>query len=125
MIDNIEFTHIKSDDRTDQALEKMYQWARVLGVKYHFPVIATSQISAEAEQNRNSMMWPSQGMLKDSKTGKQGAADLIIMIGRSDDITSAAVRNARFISTPKNKLARKESYIQTESYFDTQRGVYK
>jgi len=40
-------------------------------------------------------------MLKDSKTGKQGAADFIITLGTSNDPSLEAIR---FIGTTKNKL---------------------
>jgi len=104
MIDNIEFKgsmRAGHDSRTDQILEAQYQWARKLGVKYDFPVIATSQVSAEVEQQADTQCWPPMHALKDSKTGKQGAADLIIMVGKSSDPMCA---KQRYISTPKNKL---------------------
>jgi len=105
MIDNIEFKGVMRsghDARTDQVLEAQYQWARKLGVKYSHPVIATSQISADVEQQGETQCYPPMHALKDSKTGKQGAADLIIMIGKSADPT---MPYDRFISTPKNKLS--------------------
>ena len=123
MIDNIEFLGAKRDARTDQVLEGMYQWARTLGVKHDFPVIAASQVSAQAEQQPDTQCYPAQHMLKDSQTGKQGAADTIIMIGRSADPMMA---NKRFISTPKNKLVRdgKPQYLRAEVNFDMQRTRY-
>lgn len=121
MIDNIIFPTTRNDSRTDQVLEQMYQWARTLGVKYDFPVIATSQVSAEAEQQADTRCFPQQHMLKDSKTGKQGAADLIIMIGKSPEI---GMDDSRFISTPKNKLARTRSYLKAEVQFDAQKALY-
>ncbi len=126
MIDNIEFKgsmRAGHDSRTDQILEAQYQWARNLGVKYDHPVIATSQVSADAEQQTDTQCYPRMDMLKDSKTGKQGAADLIIMIGRSRE---PGMDNARFISTPKNKLARagKQSYIKQQVNFNIHTGRY-
>ena len=97
MIDNIKFTNINGAARTDQVLEQMYQQTRNLGVKYDTPIIATSQISNEGD----GLLYPTKGMLKDSKTGKQGAVDAMIMIGQANDQNMAAVRG---ISTPKNKL---------------------
>ena len=122
MIDNIEFPSTRDKVRTDQILEGMYQWARILGVKYDFPVIATSQISAEAEQATETQCWPAMHMLKDSKTGKQGAADVIIMIGKSAD---PMMESSRYISTPKNKLARSTSSVRQEVRFDPIRSQYK
>lgn len=99
MVDNIRFsgTNHLGGQRTDQLLETMYQWARVLGVKYNCVVMATSQVSADGEGNS----YPTMAMLKDSKTGKQGAADTILIIGKDNNLD-----DVRFLSTPKNKLAR-------------------
>lgn len=99
MIDNIKFDGelINGGQRTDQMLEAMYQWARELGVRYDTPVIATSQISAEGD----GLAYPTLAMLKDSKTGKQGAADAIITIGARNE---PAMENIRYIGLTKNKL---------------------
>lgn len=97
MIDNVR--GFGDAARTDLALEKMYQWAREICVKYQCAGIATSQISADGAD----MQFPSDHMLKDSKTGKQGACDFILMIGSVDD---PGFKNARFIGLPKNKLRR-------------------
>jgi replicative DNA helicase len=99
MIDNIKFGGeiANGGQRTDQALESMYQWARVMGVKYGTRCIATSQVSADGE----GLPYPNMSMLKDSKTGKQGAADAIGILGKSGSIE---LQNTRFIGFPKNKL---------------------
>lgn len=97
MIDNIR--GFGDSARTDLGLEKMYQWARELGVKHEFAGLATSQISADGAN----MQFPNDHMLKDSKTGKQGACDGILVIGAVDDPGFA---RSRFISLPKNKLRR-------------------
>jgi replicative DNA helicase len=117
MIDNIQFTGMRNNDRTDETLEHMYQWARKLGVKLNCPVMATSQISVEGE----GMQFPLQSMLKDSKTGKQGAADYIVMMGTyAEDKQSSP--NRRYIGTPKNKLYREgmndpqfETYLKADT----------
>lgn len=98
MLDNIKFSGMNhhGGQRTDQILESMYQWARLLGVKYDCIVLATSQVSADGEGEK----YPTQDMLKDTKTGKQGAADVILMIGKDKDDS-----NLRYLSTPKNKLS--------------------
>ena len=85
--------------RTDLGLEMMYDWARELGVKYDLIGLATSQISNEGD----GLQFPTLGMLKDSKTGKQGACDFIIMVGASNDPNLAGLR---YIGMPKNKLRR-------------------
>ena len=99
MIDNIRFDGelINGGQRTDQMLEAMYQWGRELAVRFDCVVIATSQISADGD----GLAYPTLAMLKDSKTGKQGAADAIITIGAKNE---QAYENVRFIGLTKNKL---------------------
>lgn len=85
--------------RTDLALEAMYDWARELCVKYECVGVATSQIS----QDGDGLQFPTLPMLKDSKTGKQGACDFQLMIGASND---PGLQKVRFLGLPKNKLRR-------------------
>lgn len=123
MIDNIRFAGMANNggQRTDQLLEAMYQWARVLGVKYDCIVLCTSQISAEGE----GLTRPLMSMLKDSKTGKQGAVDFLLMGGKSNDPLMAT---SRWISLPKNKLARTGKPGDPYGYeviLDTHRGRYR
>ncbi len=101
MLDNVPFdgTVGNGGQRTDQILEAAYQRARIWGVKYNTAVLATSQLSAEAAGN----LFPGMHMLSNSKTGKAGAADFIMMVGASDD---PLLRNRRWLSLPKNKLHR-------------------
>lgn len=121
MVDNIKFGGEAGNNgqRTDQLLEAMYQWARIISVKYDVPVIATSQISSEGD----GMQWPTLGMLKDSKTGKQGAAEAIITIGASND---PLLTNSRYINTTKNKLHRSGGPREPrcEVFFDGEKGRY-
>lgn len=101
MLDNVPFDGAVGNggQRTDQILEAAYQRARIWGVKYDTAVLATSQLSAEAAGN----LFPGMHMLSNSKTGKAGAADFIMMVGASDD---PLLRNSRWLSLPKNKLHR-------------------
>ena len=119
MIDNIKFGGAAANNgqRTDQLLEAMYQWGRILAVKHDCPVLATSQVSAEGED----MQYPLLGMLKDSKTGKQGAAEAIITVG-----FTSAHPDMRFIGTTKNKLHREggPKNPRTAVHFDGSRGRY-
>ncbi len=121
MLDNIKFGGETSNNgqRTDQLLEAMYQWGRLIGVKYDCPVIATSQISADGD----GVSFPTMPQLKDSKTGKQGAADLIITLGALND---PMLEMSRYIGTTKNKLVRtgKKNSPQQEVHFDSQRARY-
>jgi replicative DNA helicase len=120
-VDNIRFSGgtVNGGERTDQLLEEMYKWARNRGVKYDCGVMATSQISADGD----GMPYPTLPMLKDSKTGKQGAADVIITIGASNDATLEYIR---FIGTTKNKLRRTgaPSSPRAEMVMDGARGRY-
>lgn len=97
MIDNVRFSGMGANkgERNDQVLEAMYQWARECCVKYGFPAIANSQLSNDAEGLR----FPTLGMLKDSKTGKQGACDFIITGGYDPTMP-----NTRWVGLTKTKL---------------------
>ena len=101
MLDNVPFDGAVGNggQRTDQILEAAYQRSRIWAVKYDCAVLATSQLSAEAA----GVLFPGMHMLANSKTGKAGAADFIMMVGASDD---PLLRNSRWLSLPKNKLAR-------------------
>jgi replicative DNA helicase len=117
MLDNVKFP-TRKDLREDQRLEQLYQWSRELGVKYNCPVFPTSQVSNEGA----GLMFPTENMLKDSKTGKQGACDGIIMIGSSDD---PLLQNKRGISMPKTKSKREGvPDLREEILFDADRGRY-
>lgn len=97
MIDNIR--GFGSEARTDLQLEEMYKWAREISVKFDAVGLATSQISADGD----GLQFPTLSMLKDSKTGKQGACDFQLMIGACN---TPELEYSRFISLPKNKLRR-------------------
>lgn len=101
MIDNIQFTNGVSNGgtRTDQLLEAMYAWGRNMAVIYDHVGLATSQTSVDAAE----VSFPPMHALKDSKTGKQGACDAIIMMGNKEADPSQEC--TRWISTPKNKLS--------------------
>ena len=101
MVDNIRFGGdlANNGERNDQVLEAMYQWARIRGVKYDCWVMATSQISSDGDGQQ----YPAQSMLKDSKTGKQGAADMIITVGASND---PMLSELRYIGCTKAKRRR-------------------
>ena len=117
MIDHVKFPGM-SDARTDQVLEEMYKWARELGVISNLMPIATSQVSVEGAE----MPYPAQGMLKDSKTGKQGAADTLMMLGHSGD---PLLVNSRFVSTPKTKSKKEGASLPRQEFtFDIDRGRF-
>tara|TARA_R110000851_G_scaffold57574_7_gene134078 strand:- start:13844 stop:15091 length:1248 start_codon:yes stop_codon:yes gene_type:complete len=117
MLDNVKFPSLK-DAREDQRLEQLYQWLRERGVEYSCPTFPTSQISNEGA----GLMFPTENMLKDSKTGKQGACDGIIMLGSSDD---PILQNKRGISMPKTKSKREGMPdMREEITFDADRGRF-
>jgi replicative DNA helicase len=105
--------------RTDQVLEELYKSARELAVRLDIPVIVTVQMSADAE----GVAYPSMSMLKDSKTGVQGATDVIITIG--SDANSGT--NLRFIGQTKNKLIKPGSKLlaQFTADFNHQTGIFR
>jgi replicative DNA helicase len=117
MIDNI--GGFGDSARNDLKLESMYQWARERCVKYDAIGIATSQISSDGD----GLQFPLMHMLKDSKTGKQGACDAQIMIGASNDPN---MQHARFIGVPKNKLRRPDGKSDPKAMveFDQLRSRY-
>jgi len=121
MIDNVNFLGmtLNNGQRTDQLLEAMYQWARLLGVKYDCGMVATSQISADGDGQQ----YPTLPMLKDSKTGKQGAADVIITMGTVNDETMA---DYRYMGCTKNKRGRtgKSNSPLTSVMFDRDRSRF-
>lgn len=120
MIDKIKFAGLSLDGgaRRDEILEAMYDWARELGVKYQLMPIATSQISVEGE----GMPYPDKSMLKDSKTGKQGSADTICMLGHSND---PMLVNSRYVSTPKTKSKKEGASLPRQEFsFDIDRGLF-
>lgn len=122
MIDNIRFAGEATNNgqRTDQLLEAMYQWGRMMAVVWDVPVLATSQISADGD----GLAYPTLPMLKDSKTGKQGAAEFIITIGALNELTA---QGSRYIGATKNKLHREGGPRdpRVEVIFDGLRGRYR
>lgn len=97
MVDNIRFNGLSTNGgtRTDQMLEEMYKWVRDHAQIDEYAAFETSQVSADGEQ----VAYPNMAMLKDSKTGKQGACDAIVIFGEREQYP-----NERYLGIPKNKL---------------------
>ena len=95
--DMLDSVQSKSEYRQDLALEGLYKLAREACVRYNCVGLASSQVSYDGD----GIMYPGMHMLKDSKTGKQGACDFIMIIGHSND---PGLSQSRFLSLPKNKL---------------------
>lgn len=117
MVDH--FKGFGGEARTDLVLEEMYKWFRERCVKFDCIGFASSQISNDGD----GLQFPTLGMLKDSKTGKQGACDFQLMIGASNDPMLAS---ARFLGLPKNKLRREggPSDPRAECLFEPQKARY-
>ncbi len=120
MLDHVRYTglDITRNTRTDEYLEGLYLWAREKAVQHSAISVISTQLSGDAEN----MPYPNLGMLKDSKTGKQGQADAIITLGMTqlNPLT-------RSIGLTKNKLTlgRKGSSARLgEVIFDGARGSY-
>lgn len=96
-----------------EAIEQLWQEWRELMVRYDCVGLGTIQISAEG----GNMLYPPYSALKDSKTGVQGATDVILMLGSLDAPEAATIRG---LSSPKNKFAisGKPSCFTSEIYFD-------
>ena len=102
-----------------EAVEQLWQEWRELMVRHDCIGLATIQISVEGDN----MLYPPYSALKDSKTGVQGATDLILMMGNLNNPDAASLRG---LSSPKNKfaVAGKPSEFRTEVYFDGAKCVF-
>lgn len=101
--------------RTDEYLEGLYSWVRESGVIYDCVNVVSTQLSGDAEN----MQYPHLGMLKDSKTGKQGTADVILTFGSVDTYP-----RTRFLGLTKNKLTMGRATSRLgEVVFDGARGL--
>jgi hypothetical protein len=94
IIDQIDKVKGFSDDRYDLEMKQIYAWGRELS-KAYAPVIGLCQAGGTGENKK----WLSMNDVDSSKTAKQGEADWILAIGRTDDN-----EKLRYFSLPKNKL---------------------
>lgn len=85
-----------SDDRHDLMLKAVYQWARELA-KTYAPVIGVCQAGGTGEGKK----WLAMTDVDSSHTAKQGEADFIVGIGKSND---EGMGDVRFLNISKNKL---------------------
>lgn len=111
-----------SDPTANKAsqVEQLWQEVRELAVRHEFVSLATVQVSADGADD----MFPSLDALKDSKTGIQGATDVVLMLGSVDD---PALQARRGISTPKNKrqIAGRPSNQRAQVHFYADRCVFE
>lgn len=85
-----------SDDRNDLELKAIYQWARELAKEYG-PVIGICQAGGTGEGKR----WLTMDDVDSSKTSKQGEADWILGVGKSNQ---EGMERIRHLHLCKNKL---------------------
>lgn len=84
------------DDRKDLELKEIYQWARELSKEYG-PVIGVCQAGGSGEGKK----WLTMDDVDNSKTSKQGEADWILGIGKSNQEGMESIRHLHLC---KNKL---------------------
>jgi len=118
MLDNVK--GFAAESRTDLRLEELYKWGRESAVIYDFLSLPTSQISAEGA----GLMWVPDHMLKDGKTGKQGACDGIIMLGHSLKPGDENVRGIFIAKTKYTPIGDAREDCKTAVTFDPRRARY-
>ena len=99
-----------------EEVEQKWQEIREMAVRHDFVAISTVQVSADGDDQ----LYPPYSALKDSKTGIQGATDIILMMGARND---PSLQTLRGLSTAKNKfqMPGKPSHVQAEVMFDAER----
>lgn len=119
MIANFRLSGAANGSNKADAVEQMWQEVREIAVRHDFIALSTVQISQEG----GNQLYPPYSALKDSKTGIQGATDVILMMGSLDNPDAQTIRG---LSTPKNKfaVAGKQSYVMGECYFDGARCAF-
>ena len=119
MLANMRLSKSEAGGNKADAVEQLWQQARELAVRYDFIAMSTIQISADGDNQ----LYPSYSHLTDSKTGVQGATDVIIMLG---SLNNPDAQSLRGLSTPKNKFAvsGKPSCVMGELYFDGARCTF-
>jgi len=85
---------------THEKLREVYRQARELAKRHDILVIGMSQASAEA-QGRSRVTF---SVMENSKTGKSAEADVILGIGKEDEIENYLDDCVRFVTLSKNKL---------------------
>ena len=93
------FSEIKSE-RTDITLKAAAIHARNISKQYDCAVVWMSQLSAEAEGRADL----NQAMMEGSKTGKAAEADLMILIGKTQQAEGEEEDPIRYLNIAKNKL---------------------
>jgi hypothetical protein len=118
MLANIRMASATGGNKADE-VEQKWQEVREMAVRHDFVALSTVQVSADGDDQ----LYPPYSALKDSKTGIQGATDIILMLGARND---PALQTLRGISTAKNKfqMAGKPSHVQAELIFNAETCQY-
>ena len=95
-----------------ERFRQLCEWARDIG-KYTAPCIVTNQLDGSAENEK----FPTMEKLYGSKTGAQGEADCIMILGK--DVSTP---DKRYFYTPKNKLTGR--VMSAEWDLDKERGIF-
>lgn len=103
VLDQIDKIKGFTSDRYDLQMKEIYQWARELAKRY-CPVIAICQAGGTGEGKK----WLTMTDVDSSHTAKQGEADFILGIGKSND---EGMQEVRFLNISKNKLMGDEGTI--------------
>jgi replicative DNA helicase len=85
---------------THEKLREVYTQSRELAKRHDILVIGMSQASAEA-QGRSRVTFST---MENSKTGKAAEADIILGIGKEDEVENYLEDCVRFVTLSKNKL---------------------
>lgn len=119
MLANFRMSAIGGGNKTD-VLEQAWQEVREMAVRHDFVAMPTVQISADGDDQ----LFPPYSALKDSKTGIQGATDVILMMGA---LNAHDMSTLRGFSTPKNKRQMKgrPSNVPSQVFFDPARCVFE
>lgn len=79
VLDMLDHIHYTTAERRDTMLENLYQEARQLAASEGILVVATTQLTSPPKDA--DVRFPASSWLKDSKSGKEGAAGSMILIG--------------------------------------------
>lgn len=79
VLDMLDHIHYAAGERRDTMLENLYQEARQLAASKGILVVATTQLTHPPKDA--DVRFPTTSWLKDSKSGKEGAAGSMILIG--------------------------------------------
>lgn len=99
-----------------ERLEELYRRLRCIANAYNIDILTAAQAAESASDRKHLYM----EHMANSKTGKPGALDYAIGIGKTNNVSEEEMR---WLSIPKNKLGSTVSSINAV-YFDKQKGRY-